>query len=243
MQARAPSLLTSVLAWVVHKLMSLPIRYRELTSDELAGRDYFEDLLEASVPHSRELNPEKGARARDTTNGRIENARNVDTTNAFMKALLNARDLSSDELAGRSWLDDTMNLIIPASPWPARSINEDTTEIMARDNSALARSATDALIKALMNTRDLSSDELAGRDFIDDFLDTPIEIPPSGPNPHARSNTDGLTEIMARDDDGSSGSATDDFIKALMSSRSEEITHDEVMTLASLASRALDELD
>ena len=181
LQARATSLLTSVLAWVVHKLMSLPIRFRELTPDELAGRGFIEDIVKAPVPHSREPNPDEEVQARDTTNARSENAaRADDATNAFIKALLSGRDYSSDdELAGRSWLDDIMDIVVPPDYW-----------------AALKRSTTE-----------------------DDI------------------------EIMAREDGASGDSATNAFIKALMSTRDEEVTRDNVMRLASLASRALDELD
>ena len=84
---------------------------------------------------------------------------------------------------------------------------------------------TNAFIKAILNSRDLSMDELAGRDVVDEAANIP-----DGPKTVARDGTD---------------SSTNAFIKALLNSRdsSKSLTTDEVLSLASLASRALDELD
>ena len=87
--------------------------------------------------------------------------------------------------------------------------------------------------------RDLTPDELAGRDTVDGILDAREPSPqqetqargiPDGPKTVARDGTDDPTNA---------------FIKALLNSRdsSKSLTTDEVLSLASLASRALDELD
>jgi hypothetical protein len=91
--------------------------------------------------------------------------------------------------------------------------------------------------------RDLDPDELAGRDVVDDFLNTPIATthePSPKQKTQARGIPDSPTTVAARD-----GSATDEFINALLNSRdsSRSITTDDVLSLASLASRASDELD
>jgi len=142
--------------------------------------------------------------------------------------------------ARRNDIDDLLNHLSTREPstqkeTQARSIATDgSTEIMAR-------TANDFLT-ALLNSRDSPMDELAGRDIIDDLFNHSIH-PPREPSPQqetqARRIPDSST-IMARDN-----SATSAFIKALLSSResSGDITPDNLLTLASLASRALDELD
>ena len=99
------------------------------------------------------------------------------------------------------------------------------------------------LVSLSIHLRDLTPDELAGRDIVDDFLNTPIHStrePSPQQETQARGIPDGPTEIAARD-----GSATDAFINALLNSRdsSRSLTADDVLSLASLASRALDDLD
>jgi hypothetical protein len=96
--------------------------------------------------------------------------------------------------------------------------------------------------------RDLTPDELAGRDIVDDLLDTYMSNHATRePSPQQETQArdtplaDGPTKTAARD-----GSATDTFIKALLNSRDSsksELTADDVLSIASLASRALDELD
>ena len=46
---------TRLLAWGLHKLMSLPIRLCDLTSDELAGRDAMDGLFEKYAQSPREV--------------------------------------------------------------------------------------------------------------------------------------------------------------------------------------------
>ena len=137
--------------------------------------------------------------------------------------------MTSDELAGRDVVEDKVNDFLntympnhasrepsPQQDTEARSIPDSTPKTVARDDNT-----KDAIIEALLNSHGSSRDELAGRD-----------------DPQARGIPDGSTKT-------DHGSATDAFIHALMSSRdtSKEITADDMLTLASLASRALDELD
>ena len=95
---------------------------------------------------------------------------------------------------------------------------------------------------------DFTPDELAGGDTVDDLLDAYMSNHATRePSPQQETQArdiplvDGPTKTAARD-----GSATDTFIKALLNSRDSskrELTVDEMLSLASLASRALDELD
>jgi hypothetical protein len=91
----------------------------------------------------------------------------------------------------------------------------------------------------------LTPDELAGRDTVDEILDAHMSNhaarePSPQQETQARDIPDGPTKTVARDD-----SATNAFTNALLNSRdsSRSITADDVLSLASLASRALDELD
>jgi len=93
--------------------------------------------------------------------------------------------------------------------------------------------------------RDLTPDELAGRDTVDDIFDTYMSNhatrePSPQQETQARDIPDGATKTVARDD-----SATNAFINALLNTRDSSgiLTTDDVLSLASLASRALDELD
>ncbi len=93
----------------------------------------------------------------------------------------------------------------------------------------------------------MTPDEIAGGDStsFEDFVNAYISKPATRESTpqqesEARSVPDEAPETVTRDN-----TATNEFIKALLESResSEEITHDHVLGLASLASRALDELD
>ena len=93
-----------------------------------------------------------------------------------------------------------------------------------------------------IHLRNLTPDELAGRDIVDDFLNTKVHATRE-PSPQQEAQARGIPggpTTVARDD-----SPTNAFLKALLNSRdsSKELTADEVLSIASLASRALDELD
>jgi len=180
-----------------------------LTSDELAGRDVVEDkvndFLKTYMPNHapREPSPQQDTEARSVPDGTPETVARDANTMDLIKAYLNSRGSSRDELAGRDVVEDKVNDFLKTY-MPNHATREPSTQ---QD-------------KALLNSRGSSRDELAGRD-----------------DPQARGIPDGPTKT--------DGSATDAFIHALMSSRdtSKEITADDMLTLASLASRALDELD
>ena len=79
--------------------------------------------------------PQQETHARDIPDGPKIVARDDPMTNAFIKAILNSRDLSMDELAGRDVVDEAAN--IPDGP-----------KTVARDGTD---SSTNAFIKALLN--------------------------------------------------------------------------------------------
>jgi len=117
----------------------------------------------------------------------------------------------------------------------ARSIPDGTPETVAPHGGT-----TNAFIKAL-----LSRDELEGHDTVSDFLDAyksnhATRAPSPQQETQARGIPDGPTKDAVQN-----GSATDAFIDALLDARdsSKDFTANDVLTLASLASRALDELD
>ena len=181
----ARGLFTSILAWAVHKLMSLPLRARFSTSDEFAGRDdvsdKVHDFISTYMPNhaTREPSPQQNTQARSTPDGTPGTvAPHEGTTNAFIKALLSSRD------------------------------------------------------------------EHEGYDTVSDFLDAyrsnHATRAPSNQQETQAGVTDGPTKAAVQN-----GSATDAFIDALLNARdsSKDFTADDVLTLASLASRALDELD
>jgi hypothetical protein len=72
-----------------------------------------------------------------------------------------------------------------------------------------------------------------GRDIHEDIIDTHTLSTRSQPEIQARNSP---PETVAR-------GAADDFIKALLKSRDSDITPEGLLTLASLASRALDDLE
>ena len=82
--------------------MSLPIRLRDLTPDDLAG-DTVDDILNKYIHPTREPSPQQERQARNIPVGPTKTAaRDGSSTNAFVKALLNSRDskgeLSADEV-------------------------------------------------------------------------------------------------------------------------------------------------
>lgn len=95
---RRASLFTGVLSWFIHKLMSLPLRIRDLTPDDLASRDFIDGLFSEHIskPSAREpsLQQETGALSDEG-----------DAAGAF-NALLNSRDLSS-----RLTIEDVVNIL------------------------------------------------------------------------------------------------------------------------------------
>ena len=145
------------------------------------------------------------------------------------------RDASSGELARRDAVDD---FLITLSNRATRG----PTKTVARDSSTRKR-----FIEALsgLNSRDSSMGKLARRDAIDDYLvdylsnqATPKSS--SRQETQARGMPDSAPKTVTRD-----SSTSKAFLKALLSTRDSgrDITPTEMLSLASLASRALDELD
>lgn len=79
--------------------MSLPIRNRDLTHDEFAGRDAVDKFINAymSKHATRESRSEKETRARGTADDHTKNLARG-SRDAFIKALLKARESSRARL-------------------------------------------------------------------------------------------------------------------------------------------------
>jgi hypothetical protein len=159
----------------------------------------------------------------------------------FVSLSIHLRDLTSDELAGRDYVDDFLNDYMSSHSTREQSPRKETQAVDTDPSRAVPLDGGDPVISGL-NSRDSLRGELAGRDAVDDYISALLKGPAARePSPqqetHARDIPDGH-ETVARD-------ATNDFITALLQSRdsSKGITPDEVLTLASLGSRALDELD
>jgi hypothetical protein len=89
-----------------------------------------------------------------------------------------------------------------------------------------------------IRVRDVTPEELARRDNLDDFIDTYLlNTRELGTHPEiqARSLPDGQSETVARDD------AAGDFINALLKNRDSPDFPRDLLSLASLASRVFDE--
>ena len=226
MQARG--LLTSILARSMRELIILPICLRDLITDALAGRDNVDDFLNKYLSNhaTREPSPEEETQARDISDGPETVARDDSATDAFIKAILNSRDQVDDIL--NKWSNHATREPSPQEEQQARDIS-DGSETVARDDSS-----TDAFIKAILNSRGHVDD------ILNKYLPNHATREPSPQEEkQARDIPDG-PETVARDD-----SSTDAFIKAILNSRdsSKGLTADDVLSLASLASRALDDLD
>lgn len=114
-------------------------------------------------------------------------------------------------------------------------------DIRARSNLAGMLARLTNIFGFRIHLRDVSPDQLAARDDLNDFIDLlttrELDVGPPDRDP-ARSTPDGLSETMAR------CAARDDFINALLKSRdSPKITPDDLFALTSLASRTLDDLE
>jgi hypothetical protein len=97
---RPRGLLTSLLAWGLRAFMSLPIRIRGLTPDELVGRDAVDDILDVYMPNmnhaTREPLPQQETQARGIPDGPKTVARDGSAANDFINALLHSRDSSGE---------------------------------------------------------------------------------------------------------------------------------------------------
>jgi len=193
----------------------------------LNSRDGVDDILNMWSNHAtREPSLQEGEQARDISDGSETVARDDSTTDAFIKAILNSRDQVDDIL--NKWSNHATREPSPQEEQQARDIS-DGSETVARDDSS-----TDAFIKAILNSRGHVDD------ILNKYLPNHATREPSPQEEkQARDIPDG-PETVARDD-----SSTDAFIKAILNSRdsSKGLTADDVLSLASLASRALDDLD
>jgi hypothetical protein len=162
-----------------------------------------------------------------------------------MSLSIHLRDLTSDELAGRDYVDDFLNDYMSSHSTREQSPRQETQNhvipVDTDPSRAVSLDGGDPVITGL-KSRDSLRGELAGRDAVDEYISALLKSPAARePSPqqetHAHDIPDGH-ETVARD-------ATNDFITALLQSRdsSKGLTPDEVLTLASLGSRALDELD
>lgn len=91
--------------------MSLSIRLRDLTPDDLVG-DTVDEILAKYMHPTREPSPQQETQTRDIPVGATKTAaRDESSTNAFIKALLNSRDSSKGELS----TDEVLSLASLAS--------------------------------------------------------------------------------------------------------------------------------
>jgi hypothetical protein len=116
------------------------IRLRDLTPDKLAGRSTVDDIVNDYVSKIR-------ISARDSSPQKDTKARSDDSGTAFLEALLNSRDLTPDELAGRNTVDDIVNNYM-SGHFARESSSQQETQARSYDS--------DAFLKAILNSRDLS---------------------------------------------------------------------------------------
>jgi hypothetical protein len=189
---------------------------RDLTPDHLAARDDAEDFVKSIL-------------------GSRDSSGFIDALNTLASS---RRDVAPGELAARGDWEDFVKTL-------------NTRELVFKRDlharglfTGILSWVLHKIMSLSVRARDLIPDDLAGRNTVDDFLNTYTSNHATRePSPQQEIQARGIPdapETVARD-----GSATDAFIKALLSSRdtSKSLTADDVLSLASLASRALDELD
>jgi hypothetical protein len=200
-------------------LSALDSSRRDVATDELAARDSAKDFANSIL---------LGSRGSDSS----------DTFADALSALVSSRrDVAPDGLAARSEWEDFVEMLNTRELGFKRDMH-------ARGLFSSILSWGLKKLKSLsIHFRDLTPDELAGRDIVDDFLNTPVKLPGSSTQQETQPPRipNGSTKTAARE-----VSSTDAFITALLNSRDPskgDLTTDDVLSLASLASRALDELD
>ena len=231
---------------------------RDVTPDELAARDGLNDLVKKYL-NSRESDPDH---LHDVSSDKLS-ARDI--VDDFMAAVVNTRDFSPEQTPqARNWLTE---LVTAAEDFVLRDVTPD--ELAARDGlsgfvkrflnsresglnhlrdidpeqTLQARNWLTELTTAVEDfvLRDVPSDDLAARDDLDDFMNTYFlntRESVSQPDIQAPGTPDGSSKTVARD------AVADGFIDALLKSRdSSDITPEDLLALASLASRTLDDLD
>jgi hypothetical protein len=252
-------------------ILALLLTSRDLSpgsAPDIEARSWFSSLLEAGINLAsqilrREVTHEQLLAARNGAEDLVDsiiNRRDTDS-NEFVKllsALTSRHDDAADELAARGEediLDGLMNslnarrefkrdmhprgFLTSILSWGLHKLM--SLSIRHRDLTSDELADRD-YVDDFLNSRDSPRDELAGRDAVDEFINTIFSHPAARePSPQQETHARGIPDspkTVARD-------ATDDFIKALLRSRdsSSEFTADDLLTLASLGSRALDELD
>jgi hypothetical protein len=192
-----------------------PDHLNDVPADKLSARDIVEDFM-AAVANSRDFSPEQVIQARSSMS---------ELATAVEDFVL--RDATPDELAARDGLNDVVKRFLNS---------RDSGPNQARNWLSKLASAVEEFV-----LRDVTPDELAARDDLDDFMNTYFlntRESVSQPDIQARSAPDGPSKTVARD------TVADGFINALLKSRdSSGITPDDLLALASLASRTLNDLD
>jgi hypothetical protein len=244
--------LAQLKSYSTHDLDNVMLNGRDLgPGQDIQARNLLSTLFEVGLNVLNQLRrDETSAQILAARNGADDfvnsllNSRDTNPDDAFAK-LLNAldssrRDVATDELAARDSAKDFANSILLGSR------GSDSSDTFA-----------DALSALVSSRRDVASDGLAARsewedfvemlntrrDIVDDFLNTPVKLPGSSTQQETQPPRipNGSTKTAARE-----VSSTDAFITALLNSRDPskgDLTTDDVLSLASLASRALDELD
>jgi len=107
-----------------------------------------------------------------------------------------------------------------------------------------------AFMSLPIRLRDLTPDELAGSDTVDEIFDaymsnhvTREPSPQQETQARGIPDSDDITKPMARDNSLSAMNELIDAFSKSLDSPKRELTADDVLSFASLASRALDELD
>jgi hypothetical protein len=204
-------------------LNALDSSRRDVATDELAARDSTEDFANSILLGSR--GPDSGNAFADALNALVSSR----------------RDVAPDGLAARGDWESFVEMLNTRELGFKRDMH-------ARGLlSSILSWGLNKLKSLSIHLRDLTPDELAGRDIVDDFLNTPVKPPVKPPGSSLQQESqppripNGSTKTAARE-----VSSTDAFINALLNSRDPskgDLTTDDVLSLASLASRALDELD
>ena len=188
---------------------------RDDTHEQLATRDTGDDIM-AAIVNTRGIDPQQAIQARNWLS---------ELAGAMEEFVL--RDVTPEELAARDGLNDIVKRFLNS---------RESGPNQARNWLSKLASAMEEFV-----LRDVTPDELAARDDLDDFMNTYFlntRESVSQPDIQARSAPDGPSKTVARD------TVADSFIDALLKSRdSSGITPDDLLALASLASRTLNDLD
>jgi hypothetical protein len=213
------------------------------SGEEIQARSIFSDIFDMGVTIlgqlRRDISPDQLLAARDSAQDLIKSISSRDSSSNDIVKLLNTlgssrRDIDLSDLAVRDDWEDFVKML------NTRELDF-KRDMQARGLfSSILDWGRDALSDVAVHLRDLTPDEFAGRNTVDDFINKRTSNHATRePNPeqgiHAR---DPVNSPEARD-----SQAANDFIKALLNSRESSTDSIDLMNLAALASRALDELD